>query len=172
MARLRALLFREWRLNRKAQLLQLLLTLLYAGMMWAACLSNMYGDSLEDPAERAMTLRWMIQLSALMLALLSGCLGLSMDFTLKSDLESGWLRYSYALPITTRDRVLARMLRSAVATGIGTVFSLLNIVGLCALADRPFEAGYVVMQVAVVALVLLMTVLNDCFILGLSLIHI
>lgn len=166
MAKLRALLFREWRLNRKAQLLQLLLTLLYAGMMWAACLSNMYGDSLEDPAERAMTLRWMIQLSALMLALLSGCLGLSMDFTLKSDLESGWLRYSYALPITTRDRVLARMLRSAVATGIGTVFSLLNIVGLCALADRPFEAGYVVMQVAVVALVLLMTVLNDCFILG------
>ncbi len=84
-----SLLFREWRLNRKAQLLQLLLTLLYAGMMWAACLSNMYGDSLEDPAERAMTLRWMIQLSALMLALLSGCLGLSMDFTLKSDLESG-----------------------------------------------------------------------------------
>lgn len=36
MARLRALLFREWRLNRKAQLLQLLLFLLYAGMMWAA----------------------------------------------------------------------------------------------------------------------------------------
>ena len=142
MAKLRALLFREWRLNRKAQLLQLLLTLLYAGMMWAACLSNMYGDSLEDPAERALTLRWMIQLSALMLALLSGCLGLSMDFTLKSDLESGWLRYSYALPITPRDRVLARMLRSAVATGIGTVFSLLNIAGLCALADQPFEAGY------------------------------
>lgn len=166
MAKLRALLFREWRLNRKAQLLQLLLTLLYAGMMWAACLSTMYGDSLEDPADRAITLRGMIQLPALMLALLSGCLGLSMDLTLKSDLESGWLRYSYALPITPRDRVLARMLRSAVATGIGTVFSLLNIAGLCALADQPFEAGYVVMQVAVVALVLLMTVLNDCFILG------
>ena len=89
MARLRALLFREWRLNRKAQLLQLLLFLLYAGMMWAACLSNMYGDSLEDPADRAITLRGMIQASALMLALLSGCLGLSMDFTMKSDLHSG-----------------------------------------------------------------------------------
>ena len=162
MGKFRALLYREWRLNRKGLLCQGGMSLLYAGMLWATCLSSMQNTGMS-PEEQHAWMETMVQICGMAFAMLEGLLGLYVDYAYKADLETGWLRYSYALPITPRDRIFARMTRTGLCTALGMGFGLVNIVGLCAVTEVPFSAGYLVMQAAVLNIVLLSVIVNECF---------
>lgn len=155
----RSLMFREFRLSRKSIILQFGLMLAWIALSWAMQLSSVgLGDSLGEELSRTADL-------IIMMTSLYGAMYLLMDEIFKADINSGWLNYSYALPITPLERTAARFVRRASVCLVSVLIGLCNGVALCAYAGKPFGANYIVWYIVVFAAVMLGSLPNNIFIL-------
>ena len=106
----------------------------------------------------------MVDTVILMNALI-GTMSLLMYENFKADINSGWLNYSYALPIKPMERAAARFVRRYSAVFGGVLLSLCNAAAICAHMGKPFGANYIVWHFVVLAMMILSSLPNDFFIL-------
>lgn len=98
------------------------------------------------------------------LGLLPAIMNLGQSSILRSDINSGWLQYSYALPITSTERAAVRTVRNAFFTVAGMLFGLLCTVGYCAVAEVPFSVKYLVIYCIILAAAQVSGIITDFFI--------
>lgn len=154
----RSLMFQEFRLSKKVIILQAALLLLWAALAWGLLLSSVSNGLDENE------LNGMIDVVVIMTALI-GAMSLLIDENFKSNVGSGWLNYSYALPIKPLERTAARFVRRlSVVLGCG-LLSLCNAAALCAHMGKPFGANYIVWHIIVLAAAILFSLPNDIFML-------
>lgn len=163
MTKFRSLMYREMRICRKGNILRALILILFIGMMWAmlrfAPVENM--EKIETEMNSFVTNNVII-----FTAIIGSMIGLSQDEIFKSDLNSGWMRYSYALSITPFDRALVRIVRLSIMTLAGMIIATLNIIGFCAFTDSPFRIGYIVIEVIALDFMLITFIINEFFVLA------
>lgn len=155
----RSLMFREFRLSKKGIILQFGLMFAWIALTWAMQLSSVgSGDFSGEELSRTADL-------IIMMTSLYGAMYLIMDEIFKADINSGWLNYSYALPITPLERTAARFVRRASVCLIGVLIGLCNGAAICAHAGKPFGANYIVWYIVIFAAVILGSLPNNIFIL-------
>lgn len=155
MAAFRSLLYREFRLCKKDNIIRAALIASYTVMMWFAVITARGIEEVET-GSTANTI--CVMLSGVCIA---SCLFL--DDVYKSDINSGWLKYSYALPITPLMRSAVRAVRLSITTAAGVIFSVVNAAGFCAVAGNSFGMGHIVLQIAAADLVLVILIIRDLF---------
>ncbi len=144
----RSLMFREFRLSRKAILLQFGLLLGEIAMIWGMLLSLGANENTE------IALPVIVDIMIMMTALVSS-MSLMLDENFKADVNTGWLNYSYALPITPFERTAARFVRRLSVGLVSAVISLCSAAALCAYTERPFGVNYIVWHMIVFAVITL-----------------
>lgn len=154
----RSLMFREFRLSRKSILLQAGLLLAWMALSWGMLFSvSSEGFTAEE-------LGRVTDMIIFMTALI-GSMSLLIDESFKSDVNAGWLNYSYALPIKPLERAAARFVRRFSAAFGGVLLSLGNTAAVCARSGKPFGANYIVWHLVILAAVILHTLPNDLIVL-------
>lgn len=147
----RSLLFREFRLSKKSILLQFGLLLgeiaMTVGMLFSL-------GANENTKGELPPLLGIVDAMILMTALVSS-MSLMLDENFKADVNTGWLNYSYALPITPFERTAARFVRRLSVSLVSVFISLCNAAALCVYTERPFGVNYIVWHMIVFAAVTL-----------------
>ncbi len=156
--RFRSLMFREFRLSRKFIILQFGLLLAWMALTWGMLLSLDANDISEKELSGIVD-------TVIMMNALIGAMSLLIDESFKSDINSGWLTYSYALPITPMERTAARFVRRLSVSLGCALLSLCNAAVLCAHTGKSFGANYIVWYIVIFAAVLLNALPNNIFIL-------
>ena len=136
----RSLIFREFKLAKKVIIIQALLMLVFMAMVWGMVLSQ------DDVAEALDTVTLMITLQAMLPVL--------MDNNFTSDINSGWLSYSYSLPIKPLTRVAVRFVQRFSVTLGSIMLSLINSAALCAFVGRSFGVNQIVWHIVLLAMVI------------------
>lgn len=154
----RSLLFQEFRISRKTILLQAGLLLMWIAMSWVMVFSVGSEGFTEEELGR------IVDAVSLATALV-GVMYLLVDETFKSNVDSGWLNYSYALPIRPLERTAARFVRQFSVTFASVLLSLCNVAALCARPGKPFGANYIVWHLVILAAVILNTLPNNMILL-------
>lgn len=154
----RSLIFHEFRLSKKSVILQTTLMLLWIALTWGILLSSASNDLSDNESHG------MIGIIVIMTALI-GSMSLLLDENFKSDVNSGWLNYSYALPIKPLERTASRFVRRFSAVLINALLSICNTAALCAYSSQPFGANYIVWHILIPAAVILHSLPNNIFML-------
>lgn len=154
----RSLMFQEFRISGKTIALQAGLLLACIALSWVMVFSvSSEGFTAEE-------LGRFIDAVILETALV-GSMSLLIDESFKSNVNAGWLNYSYALPIKPLERTAARFVRRfSVAFG-SVLLSLCNTAVLCACLGKPFGASYIVWHLVILAAVILHTLPNELIVL-------
>lgn len=147
----RSLLFREFKLAKKIIIIQVALLLSFMALVWGMVLSQ------DDVAEVLDTVTLMITLEAMLPVL--------MDENFKYDINSGWLNYSYALPIRPLTRVAVRFIHRFSVTSGNILLSLINGAALYAFAGKPFGVDRIVWHIVILAMVIMSFLPNELFLL-------
>ncbi len=128
MEKYKSLLYREWKITKKFYLLRIVLLLLFTallggGMIYAVNVGVEVGGA-NDGA-------WLflLYLLVLFIAAASG----EDNGVYKSDVNSGWLKYSWALPVTAHEKAVTRSAFRAIVVLIGTIYMFVSIGVICAI---------------------------------------
>ncbi|HBH94915.1 MAG TPA: hypothetical protein DDX91_04130 [Ruminococcaceae bacterium] len=154
--KLLSLMFCELRISRKGIILQFGLMLAWIALTWGMLLSLASNGSAKE--ELLTTSDVIIMMTALI-----GAMPLLLDEVFKADINSGWLIYSYALPITPLERTAARFFRRALICIAGTAISLCGGAAICAYVGKPFGANYFVWHMVVIAAMIIGSLPNNIF---------
>lgn len=154
----RSLIFREFRISKKSIILQFGLLFAWIALVWGMLLSS---DANEFTGEELSGTADIIIMMTAMIASMS----LLMDEIFKSDINSGWLKYSYALPITPLERTAARFVSRFSVCLVSILLSLCNCAALCASTGNEFGVNYIAWHIIVFALVILTSLPNEIFML-------
>lgn len=152
----RSLMFREFRLSKKGIILQFGLLLAWIALTWGLLLSSdangLMGGELSGIAD-----------IIIMMTALYSAMYLTNDEIFKADINSGWLKFSYALPITPLERTAARFVcRASVCLG-SALIGLCHGAALCAYTGKPFGANNIVLYIVIFAAVMLGSLPGNIF---------
>lgn len=152
--KLRSLMFRELRLSRKSIILQFGLLLAWIALTWGMLLSSgANGITREELLGTADVIN-------IMTALI-GAMSLLLDDVFKADINSGWLIYSYTLPITPFERTAARFIRRISVSLAGVALSLCNTAAICAYTGKNFGANHIVWHMVIFSAMILCSLPNN-----------
>ncbi|MCM1144835.1 MAG: ABC-2 transporter permease [Blautia sp.] len=148
-----SLVFREFRLTKKNTMLYGILLILWVALTWGVVLSlDANGiDRNELPVDN------LIIETALL-----GAVVLFLDNLHHADIVSGWITYSYALPITPFERAAVRFARRFLICVGSCLICLINSVAACAYLGKPFGVNYILWHILAFAAVILCS-LPDAF---------
>lgn len=152
--KLRALLYREFRLERKNLIIMAGILAAYAGMLFAM-LASVMSEDLGLPSTE----------SFFILTALLSSMTLFTDTQHLADVKSGWAVYSYALPVTPLERETVIFVRRALSLLCFNALGLIIDGGMCFFLDIPFTAGIIVWHVLVVSGVILLGLPTSFFML-------
>lgn len=152
----RSLMFRELKLSRKSVLLQFVLLLIMTAMTWLM----LFSASTESPENMPMTINAVVLATALL-----SIMSLLLDEIFKSDINSGWLNYSYALPISPIQRAAVHFLRKFSVCFLSILLSLCNAEAISIFWNMGLSMNYVVWHIIVLIAGLIFSLTNDIFIL-------
>lgn len=134
MEKYKSLLFREWKVSKKFYLLRIVLLLLFTLMLGGLMvyLSNtgavetvvVEGETVPA-AEGAMDVAF-IFLSYLLVLFMAAASGED-NGVYKSDVNSGWLKFSWALPVTAHEKAVTKLTFRGIVVLIGTVYMFVSI---------------------------------------------
>ncbi len=164
MTKFRSLLFREMRLSRKNYLIQGGMLLLFAAMMWGMLFTVQSEKMAAQIGSESFSAA--VEIAILTFTLMGAAVGFAEDELFRSDLNTGWMTYSYALAVTPTDRALVKVVRQGIESAAAMLFSLLNIWGICLYGELPFRAEYIVGQLLAADAMLLPQILSDHISLG------
>ena len=108
MTKLRSLIFREFKVSRKLYIIKF--AVLFAFFAFAVGGTFLFTGLFEELPEKENMVRSFTEMFSMLIILYStGVFSLD-DNTFKSDLNSGWHNYSYALPITAAERAAVKLI--------------------------------------------------------------
>lgn len=129
----KSLLYREWKVSKKFYLLRIVLLLLFTallggGMTYAINVAAVSAEVTKEAAaaaEGAADVAWifLFYLLVLFMAAASG----EDNGVYKSDVNSGWLKYSWALPVTAHEKAVTKLTFRGIVVLIGTVYMFVSI---------------------------------------------
>lgn len=154
----RSLMFKEFRLSIKGIALQAAILLAWIAIAWGMLFSSASNGLAGEELQRAVD-------SIIIMTALIGLMYLLLDENFKSDINSGWLGYSYALPVKPLERAAARFVRRFAVNLGGILFSLCNAAAVCAYTAEPFGANQIIWHIVVFAAVIMVSLPNDIFML-------
>lgn len=71
------------------------------------------------------------------------------DTTFKSDLNSGWNNYSYALPLSACERAAVKLIRLLGTLVLSGLLGMVGVIILNNTAGVGFHIGYVILQLMI-----------------------
>lgn len=156
MKRFWSLLYHEFKLSKKSVIIRLGLLILWSefirGIMLSAAANGQSLTAFLGGGE------YVIVMTALV------CITVSLvDDVFKADLNSGWLLYSYALPVTTFERAAVRFVRRILMCAGGMAFSLVNAAVVCAYLKVPFTLKCIAYHIIVLDILLVINISEDFF---------
>lgn len=153
-----SLMYREFRVSRKSILLQAGLLLILLASAWGLLISIGANDLDADA-------QYMVSHTIMIVTALIAALSLLVDESFQSDVHSGWLNCSYALPITPFERAAAKFaLRLSVIFSF-TLLSLANSAAICAYLHESFSANYIVWHLVILTAMFGLSLPNNLFLL-------
>ena len=155
MKKYKSLIYYEFRLNRKLNIIRAVLFVVSI-LPFLLLLMASKSEGMEL-SEMVMQICMLVSVCNLYSFLMS-----SIDF--KEEIDSGWLRYSFVLPLTTTERAATMILYDILSTCVVVIYNLVCIAGFCAYADTPFYNGYIVTQFLWIALFMILRIVNHFFI--------
>lgn len=117
----RSLIFRELKISRRHYAARALLMAGFAALLFLAVFVAWQEDIAKASPQELKDLRYIVDMFGMMFALLTAVLAMYDADVMQSDVNCGWLRYSYALPITAKDKALAHYTVKAGAIVIGGI---------------------------------------------------
>lgn len=161
MTKFRSLIFREMRVFRK----HIILTAILLFVMGAFYVVGIYAIKQDSTADGNM-IESMVLMSSLTLAMISSLTCLFQNEVFKKDINVNWLRYSYTLPLTSKERAIIQVVNKNAVTIISMVLGLFFTVVYCHIADISFSAIYVTIYAIVYACGLIASMFSDLFLLN------
>lgn len=137
----KSLLFREWKVSKKFYLLRIVLlllcTLMLGGLMvyitTTGVVETVVVEGETVPAAEGATdwaFIFLLYLLVLFMAATSG----EDTGVYKADVNSGWLKYSWALPVTAHEKAVTKLTFRGIVVLIGTVYMFVSIGVISAIA--------------------------------------
>ena len=160
MAKLKSLLFRELRVSQKNIILRYVVLTVF-GLFYAVGISA----AASDPEFKEIDAVSLIFCASLFIGAMAVLLGNMHTEILKSDINVGWLTYSYTLPIEPKDRALVTLIGSCGLTLLLMAAGLGFTAVYCALVRIPFAVSFVTLYAVIFAAAELYNIFSDRFIL-------
>lgn len=134
MNKYKALLFREWKVTKKFYITRtLLFLLLVAVFYWVAFFFfSRQERTAEEMVFVALSMSFFISLVP---AVLVG----EDNGLYKSDETFGWLNFSWALPLTSRDKAASKYILKALVILVGMFLTILAVAGFCGILGAPIQ---------------------------------
>ena len=165
MTKFRSLIFREFKVCQKLYIIKFLVLLAFFAFVITG--TFLLPGFFSDESEKDSLIKSFSQMFSLIIMLYSTVV-FSGDNTFKSDLNSGWNNYSYALPISPSERAAVKIIRMIITLGISILLGMVCVVLVNSIAGTPFKIGYVVIQFIFLDFLLLKEIIVDCFVLRAS----
>lgn len=162
MTKLRSLIFRELKICRKLYIIRF--PVLIAFFVFAVGGTFLFTGLFTELLQKDDFVSSFTELFSMLVMLYSTVL-FSVDNTFKSDLNSGWNSYSYALPITASERAAVTLIRFIGTLGISVLLGMGCIAVINAIAGTQFRIGCVIFQFILLDLLLLSRIIIDFFVL-------
>lgn len=135
-----ALLFREWKITKKFYILRMFLFLFFVAMFAL----TFYGLTIQNEATPEGAYITTLVISSIF-CLFSGVLATEDNGAYRADVNSGWLSYSGALPLTAAEKAFSKYLFRVIVILVGLGVSVLVVNGFGAIFGVPvlYSALYV-----------------------------
>lgn len=121
MKKYQSLIFRELKISKRDHIAHVLLMLGFAAMLLVAVFGAWQQDAAAMSPEDLSEIHASLGMFSLMFSLLSAILAANDTNIYQSDINSGWKRYSYVLPITAKEKAIAHYAVKTAAILIGGV---------------------------------------------------
>lgn len=164
-ARIKALVWREWRIIRKGYLSSMIMLFMVAGFFWLIRLSMSVGNlaPIFGDSEILKEFGGLLYYSGTVLVAIVAYTSVSDVSVLTADLNANWLRYSFALPITPTARATSHYIIKLIKLAVGFGFAMLNGVLSAKVMDIPFTSDMVWFLTALLAAMILFDALSVFF---------
>ena len=164
-AKLKALVWREWRICQKAYLTGLMVVIimvLFFGLFRLSMSVGNLAPAFEGSEMLAQFSALLYYMSSAFVAAITACL--SLDVTaLQADIRANWLRYSFALPISPELRATSIYIVKYIKFGIGFAIAVVNGIVSAKIANVAFSEHMMWLFAAIMALVMLYDLLLQHF---------
>ena len=158
MAKFKSLLFRELCVFRKNMIIRFVLLIVF-GLFYVVGISTARSNS-EFKEVDAVSLMFC---ASLFIGVMAVLLGNMRTEILKSDINAGWLTYSYTLPIKPKDRALITLFGSCGFTLLLMAAGLGFTAVYCAVVEIPFSVSFVNLYAVIFAAAILYHIVCDRF---------
>lgn len=128
----KSLLYREWKVSKKFYLIRIVLLLLFTALLGCAAIfivNASTNQASEAGAAEALDFALIVffYLLVLFIAAASG----EDNGVYKADVNSGWLKFSWALPVTAHEKAVTRFVFRGIVVLIGTIYMFAAIGAIC-----------------------------------------
>ena len=155
-AKLKMLVWRDWRLCRKTYLSGLAACIVVTVFFWLIRLSMSVGNLAPIFAESDLLTEFgsvLYYMSTLLVATVSMSLLLDVK-TLQSDINANWMCYSFTLPIAPKERAAGIYIVKLIKMLLGFGFAALNAFVTAKITGMPFTADMIWLLTAILACIL------------------
>ncbi|MGN0597560.1 MAG: ABC-2 transporter permease [Ruminiclostridium sp.] len=162
MTKIRSLIFLELKVCRKQYIMRALALLVFYA--FAIGVTFFFTNTVENMPEKENLMITFTEMFSMLVMLYSTVL-FALDSSFKSDLNSGWNNYSYALPLTGAERAAVKLIRFIGTLGISVLLGMVCIIIINRIAETQFQVGCVVFEFILLDLLLLSKIIIDFFVL-------
>lgn len=162
MKKIRSLIFREFKACQKLYIIRFLV--LFSFSVFVIGVTFFFTHFFEELPEKEKIIKSFIETFSMLIMLYSTVI-FADDNTFKSDLNSGWNNYSYALPLTASERAAVKLIRFISTLGISVLLGMVCVIIINKIAGTQFQIRYVVLQFIFLDLLLLFKIIMDFFVL-------
>lgn len=145
MKKMSSLLYREWKISKKNLIPMVIFIVAMAILMWITEISiieSLKKDTFTDSPQTIDAM--LIRTLSIMVIMMFTIIPVSEDYSFQADINSGWLTYSYALPVTPFERISAKFIKRTIICTVSTAFALADVWGMCKVSGKPFKEEYIV----------------------------
>lgn len=159
MKKIRSLLFREFKIARKNYILSgvLIFSIMIFITLGILLLISSGNDELTKYMQKSM-----FNMLVLMSSFMAPSIYLT-DVVFKADINSGWMKYSYGLPVTSFERAVVRTIRIVGMMFFAIALSQIFIAVICMITCRPFQLWFSVIHFTMMGFSLLLGIISNLF---------
>ncbi|MBQ8172108.1 MAG: hypothetical protein IJZ95_08985 [Oscillospiraceae bacterium] len=160
MKSIRSLFYREMRLSARHYIIRFLLLVLVVGF---AALSLLVTG--QNSAHTGEDMSGFTVMLTYIIAVVAGVVISEDNGVFKADMDAGWLRYSYALPMSAAKKALTRTLVKLLSVAVGMAVTVAGAAAVCAMNGSSLDLTTILNFVLILDIFLLYDMVQQIFIL-------
>ena len=134
MEKYKSLLYREWKITKKFYLLRIVLLVLFTALLGGVVKFVVNASTgPEAVAGAAENIDWALIFFFYLLVLFMAAASGEDNGVYKSDVSSGWLKYSWALPVTAHEKAVTKYVFRGILVLAGTIYMFASVGAICAI---------------------------------------